>query len=143
MTADATRLAQEVERLYGSLARRRGQIDGEEGPALTPMQRLALGAAVDDGPQRPGVIAGRIGTTGPTATRTVDALAAMGLVERIADTTDRRAILVRATPRGRKHIHASRKRLTETLSVSIDSLPEHDRERLVGVLAQLNDLLRA
>jgi DNA-binding MarR family transcriptional regulator len=57
---------------------------------------------VDDGPLRLRALAGRIGTTAATATRSTDALEAQGLVKRQADPSDGRGVLVGATRKGRR-----------------------------------------
>ena len=77
-------LAAEIERLFALLAVRREQLtDG--GPALTATQRNALAAVVDAGPLRLGTLADRTGASDATATRVVDWLERLRLVERAAD----------------------------------------------------------
>jgi MarR family transcriptional regulator, transcriptional regulator for hemolysin len=79
-------------------------------------------------------LARAIGVEGPTLTRQLDALESAGLVERRRDQQDRRAIRVRATPRGQ----AQFRRLAKAASDFDKRLRSglSDRE-----IAQLRDLL--
>ncbi len=137
---DAARLAREVERLFATLVRRREVTGIDVGLQLTATQRLALAVVVDEGPLRLGALAERIGATDPTATRAVDALEADGLVERRPDPCDRRAVLVRATAPGSSFIGQRRRRIAQLLREPLARLPVGERERLVGLLRELNEI---
>jgi MarR family transcriptional regulator for hemolysin len=79
-------------------------------------------------------LARAIGVEGPTLTRQLDALEAAGLVERQRDLHDRRAIRVKATPRGQAQFRRLAKAagdFDETLRSGLS-----DQE-----IAQLRDLL--
>jgi DNA-binding MarR family transcriptional regulator len=141
VSRDGEAFAAAVERLFALLVRRRWQTSGPDAVQLTPTQRAALAAVVDDGPLRLGQLADRIGTTDPTATRAVDALEAEGLVERIADPDDRRAIGIAATTAGRSLLAERRRRLAEMLEEPYKGLAKDDRKQLAALLAELNDLL--
>jgi DNA-binding MarR family transcriptional regulator len=134
-------LAAEIERLFTVLATRQGGLGGEEPPSLTSTQRVALLAVVDAGALRLGALAERMATTDPTATRTVDSLAQLGLVERTPDPLDRRAIRVAATPLGRERVRSRRARLVELLRGPLARLDEDEQERVVELLRHLNDAL--
>ena len=54
---------------------------------MTATQRLALFELVDQGPLRLNDLAVRMGTSAPTASRAVDALDELGLVDRKPDPT--------------------------------------------------------
>ena len=66
----------------------------EDDPALSGTQRLAMMNIADAGPLRLHELGDRMGTTDPTASRAVDALVAAGLVERVVDPRDRRALQI-------------------------------------------------
>jgi len=132
MTAHGRRLVREIE----ALARRLTPTD-DPVPATTP-QKVALTAVADWGPLRLGALADRMGTTDATASRTVDALVATGLVERLEDADDRRAVRIAVTPEGRRLIDRRRAELAKALERGLRDLPADDRDRLVGLLERLN-----
>ena len=107
---------------------------------LTTPQAFALGTIVREGPLRVGRLAGELGVTVATASRTVDALAARGLVLREADPDDARAVQVVATATG-KAVHAERRRrFVRNLAALMDELSEHERRQLADSLETLNRL---
>jgi DNA-binding MarR family transcriptional regulator len=59
-----------------------------------------LGVLERDGPQRVSLVARRAGMVGPQASRELRALEAAGYVERTADGTDRRAVVVSINAKG-------------------------------------------
>ena len=138
--SDPARLAVELERLI-TLVRRRGGPHDADDPPLAGSQRLALSALVAESPLRLRALAERIGTTDATASRTVDALAALGLVRRKPDPNDGRGVLVVATPKAVELVTERRARLVETLEQGLAGMSRADRELLVSLLAELNDVL--
>lgn len=70
---------------------------------LTPSQSRALGVVsrYGDAPPRLGDIAAKLDIAPRSATEVVDALQERGLVERVPDPTDRRAVTIRLTAEGR------------------------------------------
>lgn len=135
------RLAEQLERLFHLLVRRRGLPAEDEELRLTATQRLALLLLGDCSPVCLGVLADQMGTTDATASRTVDALEAVGLVRREPDPCDRRGVLVVATPKGLALIAERRQRLVSGLAQGLASMPEEDQARLVSLLVELNQLL--
>lgn len=138
--SDPARLAVQLERLI-TLVRRRGGPHDVDDPPLAGSQRLALSALVAESPLRLRALAERIGTTDATASRTVDALAALGLVRRKPDPKDGRGVLVVATPKAVELVTERRARLVETLEQGLAGMSRADRELLVSLLAELNDVL--
>ena len=137
MTAHARRLVREIE----SLARQLTASD-EVAPA-TASQKVALTVVADSGPLRVGALADQIATTDATASRAVDALVALGLVERLEDAADRRAVLIAVTPAGRKLIDRRRAELAKAFERGLRDLPPDERDQLVALLERLNTGLRA
>jgi DNA-binding MarR family transcriptional regulator len=137
---DPARLAVELERLI-TLVRRRGGPHDVDDPPLAGTQRLALSVLVATSPLRLRALAERLGTTDATASRTVDALAALGLVHRKPDPVDGRGVLVVATPKAVDLVAERRARLVDTLDQGLAGMSRADRERLVSLLAELNDVL--
>ena len=140
-TADLT-----TGRLIGELSALVGRVmlvarGGDEGPALTTTQRLALFELNASESLRLNELAERIVTSPPTASRAVDALVSLGLVERVPDPRDRRAVQIRVTDYGRGRVAERIARVGETLGPALSTLPPNDRERLVALLARLNSAL--
>ena len=139
--ASAEQLAEAIERLGLTLVRQRSRMDQHEPTPLTVTQRLALTIVVDEGPLRLGELAERMGTTEPTATRTVDSLTSAGLVRRAPHPDDRRGVLIDATPRGTRVLAHRRQRLLELLESGLSKMPDDDQERLADLLDELHALM--
>jgi len=137
---DPALLAVELERLI-TLVRRRGGPHDADDPPLAGSQRLALSALVAGSPLRLRALAERIGTTDATASRTVDALVALDFVRREPDPADGRGVLVVATPKAVEFVAERRARLVGILEQGLSGMTRADRERLVSLLAELNDVL--
>jgi len=135
----STRILDELSRLIRQLSRLSGGPD--EGPPLTATQRLALFELVDQGPLRLNDLALRMGTSAPTASRAVDALDELGLVDRKPDPDDRRALQLDLTPEGRRSVEERKARVLEAFRPAVDQLPAADRELLAALLARLADEL--
>lgn len=135
-----------TDRLIGELSALVGRVmlvarGGDEGPALTTTQRLALFELNASESLRLNELAERIVTSPPTASRAVDALVSLGFVERVPDPRDRRAVQIRVTDYGRGRVAERIARVGETLGPALSTLPPNDRERLVTLLARLNSAL--
>ena len=129
----------ELSRLIRQLSRLSGGPD--DGPPLTATQRLALFELVDQGPLRLNDLAARMGASAPTASRAVDALDDLGLVDRKPDPDDRRALQLDLTPEGRRSVEERKARVLEAFRPAVATLPGADRERLAVLLARLADEL--
>ncbi|MFN2468046.1 MAG: MarR family transcriptional regulator [Gaiellaceae bacterium] len=134
-------LAEQIERLYVVLLRQRGQADGADQPALTATQRLAVAILASRPPLRLGTLAERMATTNATASRTVDTLQRLGLATREPDPSDGRGVLVSATPPARRLLAERRRRLLDTLERGLETMNAGDQDRLLALLARLNDVL--
>lgn len=142
----ALSLAAAIEELVLLLIRQRGGLGELEPLALTWTQKLALTLAVDHEPLRLHALAELMDTTNATATRTVDALEAQGLVLRAVDPVDRRAVSISATPRGIQLIEERRRRLVAAIENGLGALSMDDHEHileLADLLAALNRLFEA
>ncbi|MGY1709020.1 MarR family winged helix-turn-helix transcriptional regulator [Geodermatophilus sp. SYSU D00758] len=69
---------------------------------LSPHQARALRVVCGSGGTRPSDLAEALRIAPRSATEVADALQARGLVERLPDPTDRRAVVLRPTPAGRR-----------------------------------------
>jgi DNA-binding MarR family transcriptional regulator len=105
---------------------------GLGGPSLS-----ALSVIVFAGPMSLGRLAEAECVRPPTMTRTVQGLEAAGLVRRQADPSDRRAVLLSATAKGKRTLHAARRRRVKRLAGALADLPARDVHRLKAAVAVL------
>ena len=113
----------------------------EDGPPMTSTQRLALFETVIGGPLRLSELAERMGITAPTASRAVDGLVDLGLLERLPDPADRRAVRIDVTEQGRVDVEVRKARVAAALEPAVAALSEQDRARLAKLLERLADEL--
>jgi DNA-binding MarR family transcriptional regulator len=131
----SVRVLEELGRVIRHLTRLSGGPD--EGPALTSTQRLGLFELLEDGPMRLNDLAVRMGTSPPTASRAVDALAEAGLVVRLTDPDDRRALRIELTPDGRARVDLRKEQVADAFRPAAAGMPVEERERLAVLLARL------
>jgi DNA-binding MarR family transcriptional regulator len=133
----AEALLDEIGELYAIILRIARRISEDE--PMTATQRLALIEVAAVGPIRPRNLASRMDTTPATASRALDVLEELGLVERQPDPDDRRAVLIVATPKGRRW--ADRRR-NEILAVLGCIPPGVASRAFMSEIARLNAALR-
>lgn len=104
---------------------------------LTAPRLSALSVIVYGGPLTLGALAAAEQVRPPTMTRLVAALEQAGLVTRDPNPDDRRQILLRATPEGRRLLEEGRARWTASLTRRLAALPAAD----LAALAHAADLL--
>ncbi|HCK85129.1 MAG TPA: MarR family transcriptional regulator [Hyphomonadaceae bacterium] len=107
---------------------RAGEVEG-----LTPTQADILRALI----QRPEglrvtALAAHLNVTQPTASDAATALERKGLVEKLADPGDGRALVLRITRRGR----ALGRRWPLSFGALVDALSEEDQARLLGIVTR-------
>ncbi len=113
------------------LARRLRQ---ESDAGLTPSQLSALAAIQHEGPLTLGALADHERVAPPTVTRVVTKLEADGLVQRTADTDDRRVSRVATTAAGDALLAELRKRKNAWLAARLAELDTDQRARLAAAL---------
>ncbi len=92
-----------------------------------------------DGNDRPATqVAGLLGVTPSTVTSVVDGLAARSLVERRADPSDRRRVVLAITGAGRDVVAAADDVVADRLSGLLARLPDDDAEQVLVGLEHLN-----
>ena len=139
--ARAEPLAEQIERLFLLLIRQRGDAGDAEQPDLTATQRLAVAILASHPPLRLRALAELMATTNATASRTVDTLERLGLATREADPSDGRGVLVAGTAAGRRLLAERRRRLRHTVERGLGTMSADDQDRLLALLAGLNDVL--
>jgi len=140
-TPDVELVLRELGHLIRQLTRLVGGAD--DGPPMTASQRIALVELGDDGPLRLNDLARRMGTSAPTASRSVDALEALGLVTRAPESSDRRALSIDVSPRGRDLLDERLRRAATAFAPAAATLSAADRRELVALLRRMTDALRA
>jgi DNA-binding MarR family transcriptional regulator len=119
---------------------RRSGRDPDPG-SLSTFQSLLLSRLVDDGPIRLGRLAGALGTTKATASRTVDVLEANGLAERREDPDDARGVIVAATAEGVGDVRRRRRRLVRLAERALRDLTPAEASRVTAALVELHGVL--
>lgn len=79
--------------------------------------------------------------TVPTASRTVDSLVALGYATRERDRQDSRAVRVRATATGRRHLKQRRDRFRRRLDGLLSELSSSERRQLADAVEKLAEIL--
>jgi len=131
----ARQVLRELSQLIRHLTRISGGPDDE--PAMTGTQRLALFELYAGGPMRLGDLAERMGTSAPTASRAIDALVSLGLVDRLRDQDDRRALQLGLTISGQARASERETRVATAFAPALATLSAAEQQQLVGLLARL------
>ena len=108
---------------------------------VTPSQLAVLSTLDRHGPMGLGDLAAHEGIQPPSATRMVDNLEAAGLVKREVSTTDRRAVVVQLTGKGRKRVEEIRRRRDAWLAERLGRLRPEQVAVLEAALPVLEALL--
>lgn len=135
-TTQPERILDELGRVIRALTRITGGPD--DGLPLTGTQRLALFELSEAGPMRLNDLAARMGTSAPTASRAVDALVEVGLVQRSPDASDRRALQLELTAGGHTRAAERKQRVLAAFRPAVAGLPAADQKQLAVLLARLS-----
>ena len=127
----------------GVLVRRLTRLAGiaDEETPLTATQRVALIELYDSGPLRLNALAHLVGTSAATASRAVDALVQLGLVVRLTDPRDRRAVQIDLSPQGRRSVDARKARAAVALAPAVAALDRAEQRELVRLLELMTEAL--
>jgi DNA-binding MarR family transcriptional regulator len=108
---------------------------------LTYQQYNVLRMIDTMGPQGQTEVARRLMVTAPVVTRLATALSEAGLLERRADPTDRRAVLLALTRKGRRRARAMRRDLVAAAGELLEPIPAERRDAVEAALNELQVLL--
>jgi DNA-binding MarR family transcriptional regulator len=131
---DLSRLLRNLTRLVGG---------ADDGPPMTATQRIALVELGDAGALRLNDLAARMGVSAPTASRSVDVLHELGLVERVVDQHDRRAVNIDLTEQGKAMLDERKTRASEAFMPAVAVLSRDDRKQLSALLRRMTEALQA
>ncbi|HET9672186.1 MAG TPA: MarR family transcriptional regulator [Actinomycetota bacterium] len=114
----------------------------DEALGVSAPRLSVLSVLVFAGPKRIGELARIEQVEPPTMTRLVDALVRGGLAARDRDPHDARAVVVRATVRGRRTLERGRSRRLEALEASLRGLSPRELRALGSGVEVLERVLR-
>ena len=133
---DPVRLAEDLRAVVGQLVRAVRQVD-----RLPPPDAAALGVLDRDGPHTTAQLAQLRRVRHQSMAKIVHRLIETGLVAKVPHDTDRRMILLRITPAGRRVLNAQRAHRADWLAAAITStLSEPQRRQLARCLPLLTKL---
>jgi DNA-binding MarR family transcriptional regulator len=104
---------------------------------FNPTQLLILTQLAGSDPMRVGELAQRVHCSQPTATTVVNGLEAVGLVSRIKDSQDGRAIKVSLTEAGANSLREVGQQEAAYLETLMNELPEQDRATMIAAVPVL------
>lgn len=111
------------------------------GVELTPAHSWALGIIVQQGPLRHCDLAGELQIDPSTLTPRVRHLVELGLVERVPDSEDKRASLLRATAAGGAAFREFRAAWQALIERATGEMPQRQRRQLAEAMNDLADHL--
>ena len=121
--SSAAEFSAALDEFFRTLRRARGRANQAHADGLSLAQFQLLDVLVDGRPRTVGQLADAGGIAQPTATRMLDTLERMGIVQRSPALQDRRCVLISLTPAGgsalelrRAEIQAARERIRSSLS---------------------------
>ncbi len=89
-----------------------------------------------------GHIARRVGVEGPTFVRMIAQFEREGLVKRMADSTDRRASIIRITPKGEAALSEMRELTTRVRKEFLGELSVDDVKKMLDMLEHMLTFLQ-
>jgi DNA-binding MarR family transcriptional regulator len=110
------------------------------GSGLTPTRISVLATVVRDGPLRASDLAHIEGLNPTMLSRLIAELSDGGLLRRLPDPDDRRAVLIDVTAAGRRLQERIRRERTDVLSVALARLSDEQRHTLEQALPVLEEL---
>ena len=140
-TLPATEIARRLHAAAIHLLRLVRQVD--VAAKLGPAQLSALSVLVFGGPRSLGALAGVEQVRPPSMTRVVHELEAAGYVRRRGDPSDKRAIRLEATAKGRRLMLDGRDRRVALLASWLDTLSEGDRSAISRALPPIEAAMTA
>jgi DNA-binding MarR family transcriptional regulator len=144
VTDDSTALP-EVERELSLLLRRgralSAELSREIHPDIDAGGYVVLSTLTEAGPLRANHLAELFGVDKSSISRQVRRLERLGLLERRHDDSDRRALLLAATPEGQRRLAAAAQARRMGFRARLDSWSEADVTELARLLRRLNAAL--
>jgi DNA-binding MarR family transcriptional regulator len=118
----------------------RGMRAADRASGLTPARLGALSVLVFGGPSTLGQLARTEDVSGPTMTRIVDGLVALGLATREEHPESARQVLISPTQAGVDLMQAAAGRRVDVIVAALAALPTGDRRAIVAAAPSLREL---
>jgi DNA-binding MarR family transcriptional regulator len=135
--AELTELGDAFRRVFRTLGRLRGRDTHLAGGELSHAQVELLIELQERGELPAGELAAAARLTPATVTQMLDHLAECGQVERVRSETDRRVVVSRLTPQGRRKIEAKREAWQSRWEEALQGVEERDLRAATRVLGLL------
>ncbi|EGD40798.1 MarR family winged helix-turn-helix transcriptional regulator [Nocardioides sp. WG-D5] len=110
---------------------------------ISPTAATVLGVLARTGAQRVTDLARTAGVSQPAMTQLVNRLTRQGMLARVADDADRRAVLVEITDAGREVLEARRGQRAGVLDAALARVSAEDRAAIAAALPALDRLVDA
>jgi DNA-binding MarR family transcriptional regulator len=137
---ELTELGLAFRRVFRSLSRLRGRDTHLGGSELSHAQFELLIELDERGELSAGELAAAARLTPATVTQMLDHLADGGHVERVRSETDRRVVVSRLTPQGRRKIEAKREAWRRRWEGALEGVDERDLRAATRVLERLGSV---
>jgi DNA-binding MarR family transcriptional regulator len=137
---ETAQVLRDLSRLLRNLTRLVGGAD-DDAPPMTATARIALVELGEGGPFRLNDLAARMGVSAPTASRSVDALHELGLVERVVDPADRRAVQIELSKAGQALLDRRTERARVAFEPAVAALSKADRKQFSELLHRMTEAL--
>ncbi len=139
-TAELDELGKAFRRVFRSLSRRRGRDTHLGGSELSHAQFELLLELDERGGLSAGELALAARLAPGTVTQMLDHLAGSGHVERARSETDRRVVVSRLTPQGRRRVAAKRKLWQSRWEAALEGVATDDLRAATRVMQRLGDV---
>ncbi|MEU4452270.1 MarR family transcriptional regulator [Nocardioides sp. NPDC023903] len=110
---------------------------------VSPTAATVLAGLARTGPQRVTDLAKVAGVSQPAMTQLVNRLTRQGMLARVADDADRRAVLVEVTDAGREVLETRRGQRASVLDAALARVSTEDRAAIAAALPALDRLVDA
>jgi MarR family transcriptional regulator, organic hydroperoxide resistance regulator len=144
LSAAESELADALYDFFKTVRRARGRAARDPSPDGLSLAQYHLLEPLGSGPRTNREVAESAGISAPTATRMVDSLLERGLVTRIEDPTDRRAVVISLTDVGlsalkrkQREYEAQRRRVAASLDPHEQKIASDLLRRLAAVIEEL------
>jgi DNA-binding MarR family transcriptional regulator len=136
-TSAEQELSEALYDFFKAARRARGRAASDPAPDGLSLAQYHVLEPLGKGPRTNRELAELAGISAPTATRIVDGLLERGWVSRVADPTDRRAVVISLTATGRAALAKKQREYVARRRQIADALDPHEQEVAAGLLRRL------
>jgi DNA-binding MarR family transcriptional regulator len=126
---------------FRAARRARGRAARRSDPEGLSLAQYHLLEPLADGPSTNRQLAAAADVSSPTATRMIDVLVARDLVTRVEDPTDRRAVLISLTPRGRRALEAKMREYDAARRQIAAAFDPDERRVAAGLIERITEVI--